>query len=379
MSILRSVELFFQEGASDKVYNAQIVEDGGLYTCHVAWGRRGSPLSTGTKAVKVSRAAAEKAFDKLVRDKTSKGYQEVSAQVAPAAVAPPVGQGSASRVAGTGRKRLGQAAQLLNAVEEQGLEALFVDAGVVAQQKLDGVRVIMHVGAEVVGTNRTGQVTSVAQPVLSAVAAAPAGTVLDGELVAGEDGQVYWLFDMLQHSDEDLRALAYVDRYARLSAAMKDLGGPVKVVATARGEADKRALHRKLEAERAEGIVFKRASAPYQPGRPASGGHQLKYKFVKSADVMITANAGNAYQMAVYDGDRIVEVGKVFAGTTNESRRQLDALITGGERPVAEVRYLCATDGDQLFQPVFAQLRDDKEPADCTLDQLVRTNRAVSG
>lgn len=378
MSIVRSVELFFQEGSSDKVYNARIVEENGLYTCQVEWGRRGSPLNTGAKAVKVSRDKADKVFDKLVREKTSKGYQEVTAGVAPAAVAPPVGQGSASRVAGTGRKRLGQAAQLLNPVEEHALEALFVDAGIVAQQKLDGQRVIAHVGAEVVATNRAGQVTQVPQQVLDALAAAPAGTVLDGELCAGDGGPLYWLFDMLQHRDDDLRGLGYHERYARLTAAAQGLAGPVKVVATARSEADKRALYRKLEGDRAEGIVFKRAAAPYQPGRPASGGHQLKYKFVKSADVMITSNAGNAYQMAVHDGDRLVEVGKVFAGTTNETRRQIDELLAAGERPVAEVRYLYATDGDQLFQPVFAQLRDDKEPADCTLAQLVRTNRSVT-
>jgi ATP-dependent DNA ligase len=70
-------------------------------------------------------------------------------------------------------------------------------------------------------------------------------------------------------------------------------------------------------------------------------------------------------------------IGKVFAGTTNASRAELDLRLGRGERPVAEVEYLYATEDDQLFQPVFLRLRDDKEPDECTLDQLVRTSRDV--
>jgi hypothetical protein len=40
----RRVELFFQEGTSDKVYEAEVVADGdGTWTVKVAWGRRGWP------------------------------------------------------------------------------------------------------------------------------------------------------------------------------------------------------------------------------------------------------------------------------------------------------------------------------------------------
>ena len=40
------------------------------------------------------------------------------------------------------RRLNGQAAQLLNAVEAEELEALFVDEAIVAQQKLDGDRIL---------------------------------------------------------------------------------------------------------------------------------------------------------------------------------------------------------------------------------------------
>ena len=96
VKVLREIELFFQEGSSDKVYTASIVEDGGAYTVKVAWGRRGSTLNEGAKAVRVALAAAQRKFDALVREKTNKGYQQVTAEVRPAAVAPPVGEGSGS-------------------------------------------------------------------------------------------------------------------------------------------------------------------------------------------------------------------------------------------------------------------------------------------
>src|ERR1700750_2823797 len=98
MGAVRSIQLFFQEGSSDKVYDAQIVEDGpGTFTVKVQWGRRGSSLAEGAKAVKVARAVADKTFDKRVREKTGKGYEEIKSGVAPAAVAPPEGEGSGSK------------------------------------------------------------------------------------------------------------------------------------------------------------------------------------------------------------------------------------------------------------------------------------------
>ncbi|MGC4114636.1 MAG: WGR domain-containing protein [Myxococcales bacterium] len=383
MGTVRKIELFFQEGTSDKVYNARIVEDGpGTFTVKVEWGRRGSSLNEGTKAVRVTREVANRKFDSLVREKTGKGYEEVAGTVKPAAVAPPVGEGSGSKASKIGRPRTGQAAQLLNAVDDAQLQKLLADDHFIAQQKLDGVRMLIKVGASAeatVATNRQGQVMELAESVKRAVLEAPVGSLLDGELVRTEDGPVYHLFDLLAHGTDDLRAKTYLERYQELDALCDELSEPVRKVAMAQGAKAKKALYEHLESERAEGIVFKRTDAPYAPGRPASGGPQLKYKFVKTADVFLTENAGNAYQMAVMDEAKVRLVGKVFAGTTNESRKELDALLGSGERPVAEVRYLYATDDDVLFQPVFAQLRDDKAPEDCLLSQLVHTNRKVVG
>src|SRR6185503_256593 len=132
MRPIKSVRLFFQEGTSDKVYNATLFEDGGSYSVHVEWGRRGGGLQEGHKAVRVSRAQAERTFDRLVREKRNKGYEEVSATVQPAAVAPPVGQGSGSKAgAGTKRATVGHAAQLLTAIDDDDLDRFMADNAMV--------------------------------------------------------------------------------------------------------------------------------------------------------------------------------------------------------------------------------------------------------
>ena len=107
---------------------------------------------------------------------------------------------------------------------------------------------------------------------------------------------------------------------------------------------------------------------PYFTG--GSGGTQRKHKFIKCADVVVLENAGNAYLMAVYDGKKLFEIGKVFAGTTNASRKLLDAALGRGEKPVCEIRYLYAYPQGSLYQPVYLGVRDDLTPEACSISQL---------
>src|SRR5271154_6146510 len=133
--ITKAIELFFQEGTSDKLYHARIVETApGKHDVEVEWGRRGSTLNKGKKAVSVSLEAAEKTYAKLVREKTGKGYQAITSNIQPAPVAPPDGEGSGSKVQGK-RAKVGRVAQLLNAVDEDTLERLLADDDMIAQQK----------------------------------------------------------------------------------------------------------------------------------------------------------------------------------------------------------------------------------------------------
>lgn len=378
--VVDEIELFFQEDPSDKVYNARVVRDatkpaGTQHTCRVEWGRRGSNLQQGTKAIGVDYKKAKSAFDKVVRQKTNKGYEEKTATHQPAAVAPAAGHGSASRAGFQSRPQVAPKAQLLNAIDGDDLEGLLKDDDFIAQQKFDGSRLVLILSdGDFIAANRAGQVTKRAAEVERALDGED-DAVFDGELVQSDDGPTYYLFDLLNDAGDDLRDTPYEERYARLQARglQSDV---VQVVKSATGEAEKRALLETLEGNLAEGIVFKKLSAPYAAGRPSSGGDQLKHKLIKSADVVVTENAGNAYRMAVYDGATLTSVGKVFAGTTNDSRADLDRALNDGETPVCEVRYLYATKDDQLYQPVFVRVRSDKDEADCKMDQLIYTDRS---
>lgn len=376
---MNEVKLFFQEGSSDKVYYARIVPAGGhVYDVVVQWGRRGSTLQQGKKAIKVSLERAEATLEKLKREKVGKGYEEMTSTARPAEVAPPMGQGSGSRATGI-RKRVGRVAQLLNPVDLHDVEALLGDDRYLAQQKLDGARVLCHVvDGEVLPTNRNGQKTSLADEVLRGVRHLPNGTVVDGEVMKVGGETLYWLFDVLEFGGEDVSAEPYESRLARLADEVDPgLFDPARVLETAWTTKQKRALLERLQHAGAEGVVFKRRDAPHSPGRPASGGAQLKCKFVASADVVLVENVGNAYRMQVLDGRHWRDVGRVFSGTTTESRAFIDARLASGTRLVAEVRYLYATDDLQLFQPVLMRLREDKPAEACLLEQLKRTNRDV--
>ena len=70
-----SVTLYYREGASDKVYQVAIVEQDGGNVVNFAFGRRGSTFQTGTKTfTPVLFDTAKIIYDKLVREKTAKGY-----------------------------------------------------------------------------------------------------------------------------------------------------------------------------------------------------------------------------------------------------------------------------------------------------------------
>ena len=72
---MENITLYFREGSSDKVYQAQIEPKDGGFIVTFAYGRRGSTLTTGTKnATAVDYGAAKAIYDKLVKENTAKGY-----------------------------------------------------------------------------------------------------------------------------------------------------------------------------------------------------------------------------------------------------------------------------------------------------------------
>lgn len=75
MKVVESVHLYFQEGNSDKVYDARLETDGVYFSVHFSYGRRGGNMTEGYKVNRVDEATARKEYDKLVQSKVKKGYQ----------------------------------------------------------------------------------------------------------------------------------------------------------------------------------------------------------------------------------------------------------------------------------------------------------------
>ncbi|MEI6235740.1 MAG: DNA ligase, partial [Planctomycetota bacterium] len=114
----------------------------------------------------------------------------------------------------------------------------------------------------------------------------------------------------------------------------------------------------------AEGVVFKRADAPYTPGRPTSGGTQLKFKFVTTGSFFVAgANAGkrSVGLEALNDAGKSVFVGNVTV-PANHTMPEVGSVV--------DVRFLYAFREGCLFQPVMLGVRDDLDLKDCVTAQL---------
>jgi bifunctional non-homologous end joining protein LigD len=352
--VIESVRLLFSQGSSDKEYVASLVEVEGGHLVEFQYGRRDSALKAGTKtASPVELAAAKKVYDKLVASKVSEGYT--------------TGESGVAFQGGENEQRIsGLLPQLLNAIDEDELEAFLGDDRHIGQQKHDGERRMLRAvaGLEVVGINRKGLTVPLPMPVVKSVASL--SCVLDGELV----GSVLYAFDILEYDGQDLRSQGCLSRIQVLERVGQGFGEAVKVVGTAIGRQAKRELLARVRELGQEGMVFKRADAPYESGRPNSGGSQRKFKLVESATVRVRSVNGSKRSVEVevsmpdiVDGhpvyrDVVVSVGSVTI-PANHSMPAAGALV--------EVEYLYCFEGGSLFQPVYKGPRKDLEANDLSV------------
>jgi len=354
MSTIKSIELFYREGSSDKVYKANITEDPNGFIVNFAYGRRGNALTTGTKTTKpVQLDQAEKIYNKLIQEKTAKGYIE---------------DPSGKPFTGTITEKIdsGVRPQLLNEIDERLLEKYITDPEWCAQEKFDGRRrmVIKHSNGTIVGTNRKGLCIPISKELEDEVANSSGfpGSIIDGE----DMGDHIMIFDTISTN------IAYQHRMENLSTYFQNNNLKIlKLVPTAWTLAEKRKLIARLIKNNAEGIVFKNINSFFQPGRPHSGGNQLKFKFVATATVQVvkTNPTKRSVTVAVYDlqGTKI-EVGNVTVYPNQ-------TIPTPGA--IVEVRYLYYFRGGSLFQPVLLGERDDMGLEDCTLSQLKEKRETI--
>ena len=358
MNAIARASLYYAEGSSDKEYHAEIVEVEGGNVVNFRYGRRGSSLTVGTKtSAPVDFEHAKKIFDKLVKEKTTKGYTP-----------------DVSGAAYQGTENAGLTSdflpQLLNPVTEAEAMGFIKDGKWAAQEKMDGERRAAHAeNGKVIGMNRKGLIVPLPQCIaddLLSVAAKSGSIRVDGEII----GEILYVFDLHIYKGEHIHSLPWLERMRLTEYALAGYK-QIKPVPVAVTKDEKRTLWNKVKTAHGEGVVFKRINSIVKVGRPNSGGDWLKFKFTESASccVMEVNSGKRSVKIGLLDSvSRDVVKGKKMIPVGNVTIPPNYVVPDAGE--IVEVEYLYAYTGGSIYQPVYRGKRTDLDISACTIAQL---------
>jgi len=198
----------------------------------------------------------------------------------------------------------------------------------------------------------------------------------------------YYMFDVLYAGGRDVRALPLLERKPTLRGLLS-FDGALRY--TEHRDTEGEAYYREACANGWEGLIAKRADAPYRSGRTKDW---LKFKCESGQEFVIggftdpqRSRIGfGALLLGYYDrGGRLVYAGKVGTGFTNQMLRSLHDRLAAIERTsspfdagpvprsmsgvhwvqpklVGEVGFSEWTTAGELRHPRFQGLRDDKDP-----------------
>jgi len=206
---------------------------------------------------------------------------------------------------------------------------------------------------------------------------------LEVRRAAVESPAVLYVFDLLAFEGYDLRPLPLEQRKALLEQIVPRVG-PLKYLS--HFEKDGEALYEQVVKMGLEGIVAKRADAPYRAGRSPNW---LKIRADRTDDFVVVGftrpkgsrSGFGALDLGAYQDGKLVYAGRVGSGFTAAQLEDVSAALERSVRPtpafsgpvpqdsghtwveptlIAEVRYKEWTDEGLLRQPVFVRFRDDK-------------------
>jgi bifunctional non-homologous end joining protein LigD len=283
------------------------------------------------------------------------------------------------------------------------------------EYKYDGYRLLLSVGdGSVLAWTRGGKDWSDHfAPLVKAAAKLPPGCLLDGEAVAldekgkpnfqllqstlkgGKPELAYYAFDLLVDRGEDIRGLPNLERKERLAALLKGVPAPLIYGDHVIGRGEK--LFEAICKEGGEGIISKRASAPYRGTR---GKCWLKIKCIQRQEFVIVGwqasdkrRGFRSLHLAVREGKALRYVGKVGTGFDTKMIEELSATMAPMARDepalevpramrrgstwiepklVAEVAFTEFTTEGVLRHPSFIALRADKAAMDVVRETPVK-------
>ncbi len=265
---------------------------------------------------------------------------------------------------------------------DKGPESLGDASEYVAEWKWDGIRgqVIRRRGQTFIWSRGEELMENRWPEIEAAGEWLPAGTVLDGEILAtNSDGVVlpfsqlqrrigrkttgkkllaevpvvFHAFDVLEASGVDLRTQSFVQRRQTLEELLKSLDHPsLRVTELIEASSwNEWAKYRELSRERsAEGLMLKRRDAAYDVGRVRGTWWKWKVAPYTIDAVLIYAQKGHGkraslytdYTFAVWDDGVLVPFAKAYSGLDDSEIRRVDRFVRENTResfgPVRSVR-----------------------------------------
>lgn len=348
-----SIALFYKDGNSDKVYQAQLVKNPQIgYDVNFQYGRRGGTLAEGQKGVGLSFDKAKKAYDKVVAEKTAKGYQ---AQ-----------EGAPVSFVHADKEFSGELPQLLNEIFDDEVQKYIDSDDWFAQQKFDGHnRQMRCIDTSIQSINRKGFIVGMPQETSDALKAmnTKGNWHLAGELM----GNIFAIFDVRMWEDQTTSDMALEERMEILEKVRASLPqSPLLAIAdTAKTKAQKQVLFQAMKDGNYEGLVFKRKGSKYVPGRPASGGNAIKFRFLKNASFRVASQSDTKRSVHI----EVLDANGQWIGKGKVSIPANYAIPAVGA--VVDVKYVYAYKGGALAQPRYEGERDDVDAQECLESRLV--------
>lgn len=300
-------------------------------------------------------------------------------------------------------------------------EAPFSSDEWIFEVKWDGIRAISYVKEKLSIRSRNQKELIDNFPELSELRELARNTVLDGEVVVMKDGRpdfqtliqrrqntnpeeirymsrkfpaTYIIFDILEKDGEGLLHIPLMERKRILKNSVRE--GKFAVLSIFVEETGE-AYYRAALEKGLEGIMAKKKQSFYEPGKRSN--NWLKIKQVKTCDCVIfgyTRGEGNREKtfgsliLGLYDAGSPVFIGKVGTGFSQGDREDMklsldkykveQETLPGVDMNreitwlmpelVCEVGYQSITDDGRLRIPVFRRFREDKDPPECTIDQI---------